>query len=268
MTDRIVFPLWWLAAWAALGCQSSEPGEDPSPAGGGSLPIGGMSPQAGGIGSQAGAAYGGRSSAGDGGGGSAASAGAGRGGSSTGGVTGSAGTGGGTSLTPLEECATPPSLDRLTQWLASGEGLTEPKTGSILVNEGSGYVARVHFIGSEWHVIPVYIANQFGRVADLSASRGITLTYSATADLHVQLRSQSHWSGGAQYATGIASTAGVKTTRFFSFDQADWKSLFDAPAISFSDTLKEGMGLVFVGNSENEVVIYGLRIDAWTPPCP
>jgi len=28
------------------------------------------------------------------------------------------------------------------------------------------------------------------------------------------------------------------------------------------------MGLVFVGNSENSVVFYGLRIDGFTPPCP
>ncbi|MDF3071153.1 MAG: hypothetical protein K0R38_6754 [Polyangiaceae bacterium] len=185
-------------------------------------------------------------------------------------VTGGAGAGsGGTGgLPPIEECSGTPSLDRLTQWIASGEGVTEPKTGTILTKEGDRYVAKVHFFGSEWHVIPVYVANKFGDTADLTASKGITLTYSATAELHVQLRSETTWSGGDQYATTIASTNGQKETRFFSFESADWKSLFGAPELSWADTLKQGMGLVFVGNSDNEVVFYGLRVDGWTPPCP
>jgi len=37
--------------------------------------------------------------------------------------------------------------------------------------------------------------------------------------------------------------------------------------LSYADTLKEGMGLVFVGNSANKVEFYGLRIDGFTPPC-
>jgi hypothetical protein len=197
---------------------------------------------------------------------------AGQGGSSSGGTAGAGGTGNGGGggaggLAPLEECQGKASIDRLTSWNASGEGLTVPATGTILVQEGSEYVGKVQFVGAEWHVIPVLIANQFGQTVDLTNASGITLTYSATADLHVQLRSESHWDGGNQYATAIPSTGGSKETRFFSFAPAGWASLFGAPALSYADTLQEGMGLVFVGNSENTVVFYGLRIDGYTPPC-
>jgi hypothetical protein len=176
--------------------------------------------------------------------------------------------GGSAGLPPIEECTGTPSVDRLTQWIASGEGLTEPKTGSIVTKQGEEYVAKVRFVGSEWHVIPVYVANKFGDTADLTTSKGITLTYSATSELHVQLRSETKWSGGDQYATTIPSTNGQKETRFFSFESANWQSLFGTPELSWADTLKQGMGLVFVGNSENDVVFYGLRVDGWTPPCP
>ena len=198
----------------------------------------------------------------------------GQGGVAVGGAGGSAGSagadgaGGSGGLPPLQECTNQPSIDRLTNWEASGEGTTVPATGSILVKDGSDYVAKVQFVGAEWHVIPVYIANQFGNTADLSKSSGFTLTYSATADLHVQLRSKSHWDGGDQYATSVPSTNGKVETHFISFAAAGWQSLFGAPVLSYADTLKEGMGLIFVGDTENTVAFSGLRIDGWTPPCP
>jgi hypothetical protein len=171
-------------------------------------------------------------------------------------------------LLPLEECTGKPSIDRLTEWNASGEGLTVPPTGTIVVEQGGGHVAKVQFVGAEWHVIPVLVANKFGTSADFSSSKGITLTYSATSELHVQLRSKSHWSGGDQYAADIPATGGQRQTLFVAFDAAGWKSLFGAPTLSYADTLKEAMGLVFVGNSQNDVVFYGLRIDGFTPVCP
>ncbi|HEX2871677.1 MAG TPA: hypothetical protein VHP33_10480 [Polyangiaceae bacterium] len=183
------------------------------------------------------------------------------------GTGGLAGAGGGGDLPPLEECTSKPSVDRLTSWSATNEGTMVPSSGSILVKEGADYVGKVEFIGAEWHVVPVLIANQFDVTADLSKASGITITYSATSELHVQLRSKSHWSGGDQYATTLPSTSGQKQTKFFSFAEANWKSLFGAPVLSFADTLKEGMGLVFVGNSANTLVFYGLRIDGYSPPC-
>lgn len=188
-------------------------------------------------------------------------------GQGTAGTSAGGGVGGSGELPPLEECTSKPSVDRLTSWSATNEGTMVPSSGSILVKEGADYVGKVQFIGAEWHVVPVLIANQFDVTADLSKASGITITYSATSELHVQLRSKSHWSGGDQYATTLPSTSGQKQTKFFSFAEANWKSLFGAPALSFADTLKEGMGLVFVGNSENTLVFYGLRIDGYSPPC-
>ena len=190
---------------------------------------------------------------------------AGKGGGIGGGGTG---TGGSAELPPIEECASKPSVDRFTEWVASGEGTTVPATGSILTKLGEEYVGKVELVGAGWHVIPVYLKNKFGEALDLSTANGITLTYSATAELHVQLRSKSHWSGGNQYATTIPATNGTKQTMFFSFAEMNWKSLFGAPTLSYPDTLKEGMGLVFVGDGENSVVFYGLRIDGYVPPCP
>jgi hypothetical protein len=186
----------------------------------------------------------------------------------TAGAAGSAGTGGADGLPPLTECPNTPSIDRLTSWVASGEGLTVPATGSLLVKDGADYVGKVQFIGAEWHVIPVLIAKDFDSSTNLSNAASFTLTYSATAALHVQLRSQSHWNGGDQYATDIPSTGGQKQTKVFSFAAAGWKSLFGAPALSYAATLKEGLGMVFVGDTDNTVVFYGLRIDGFTPSCP
>jgi hypothetical protein len=168
------------------------------------------------------------------------------------------------------ECATP-SIDRLQQWLASGEGTTVPATGSLLVPvRGSArYAARVTFVNAEWHVAVVWLGNQFEAQADLSRSAGFRLTYSATDDLYVQLRPASHWSGGAQWATRIPSTHGRTVTRFFSFRPQAWTAVpeLGAPAHSFESAISEARGLVFVGKTANELEFRGLRIDRYTPPC-
>jgi hypothetical protein len=166
------------------------------------------------------------------------------------------------------ECATP-SIDRLQQWLASGEGTTVPATGSLLVSEGGRYAAKVTFVNAEWHVIVVWLANQFEAQVDLSRSAGFWLTYSATDDLYVQLRPASHWSGGAQWLTLVPSTGGRLVTRFFSFSPAKWTTLpeLGTPSYSFASALPEARGLVFVGKTANILDFRGLRIDGYQPPC-
>ncbi len=150
----------------------------------------------------AGAGTGGQATAGTSAGGTAGAA---QGGSAGANAAGSAGAGGGIDLPPLEECTGTPSVDRLTSWSATSEGTMVPASGSILVKDGADYVGKVQFVGGGWHVVPVLIANKFDVTADLSKASAITLTYSATAELHVQLRSKSHWSGGDQYATTLPS---------------------------------------------------------------
>lgn len=166
------------------------------------------------------------------------------------------------------ECATP-SIDRLQQWLASGEGTTVPATGSLLVSEGGKYAAKVTFVNAEWHVIVVWLANQFEAQVDLSRSAGFWLTYSATDDLYVQLRPASHWSGGDKWLTPVPSTGGRLVTRFFSFSPADWTTLpeLGTPSYSFASALGEARGLVFVGKTANILDFRGLRLDGYQPPC-
>ncbi|MBP2337198.1 hypothetical protein JOF41_003376 [Saccharothrix coeruleofusca] len=166
------------------------------------------------------------------------------------------------------ECATP-SIDRFQQWLASGEGTTVPATGSLLVRERHGYAARVEFLGTEWHVAVVWLGNQFEAQADLSDSAGFWLTYSATDDLYVQLRSASRWSGGAQWLTRVPSTDGRLVRRFFSFAPDGWTWLpeLGEPSHSFASAVAEARGLVFVGKTPNRLAFRGLRVNGYRPPC-
>lgn len=273
--NRVSFVSLFLGAVCGLAACSSDKAEGGggAPGGSGATATAGSSTGGGGTaGSTAtqggSAAIGGSAVAGSSGTSSNAPQGGSSGGTSTGGSAGSGG-GSGVEFPPIEECVGTPSVDRLTQWIASGEGSTQPASGSILVKEGEEYIAKVHFLeGSSWAVVPIYIANKYGSTADLSTSRGLSVTYSATAELHVQLRTFSHWSGGAQYATTLPSTAGQKQTLFISFGAENWASLFDPPALSWADSLKEAMGFVLVGPpGDNEITVYGLRIDGWTPPC-
>jgi hypothetical protein len=215
---------------------------------------------------------GGTSSAGNpGNGGSAGNAGNAGGTSAGAGGTsgGSAGAGGGSGgLSPLQECTSKPSIDRITDWTATNGECTCTPVGDILTKEGQTEVAKVVFNGAGWHVVPVVITNQFGKTADVSSAPGITLTYSATAALHVQARSGSHWNGGDQWAADVPSTSGMKQTLTISFDPSKWKSLFGAPAQTLPAVLKEVQGFVFVGDSANTVVFYGLRIQGFEPTCP
>ncbi|MQY10024.1 hypothetical protein SRB5_01280 [Streptomyces sp. RB5] len=169
---------------------------------------------------------------------------------------------------PGHECATP-SIDRLQQWIASGEGTTVPATGSLLVPERHGYSAKVTFLNDEWHVAVVWLGNQFESQADLSRSRGFWMTYSATDDLYVQLRPASHWNGGDKWLTLVPSTGGKTVKRFFSFADDNWTTLpeLGAPTYSFASALTEARGLVFVGKTANTIDFRGLRIHGYRPPC-
>ncbi|MFD5826503.1 hypothetical protein [Lentzea sp. NPDC060358] len=167
------------------------------------------------------------------------------------------------------ECDTP-SIDRLQQWLASGEGATKPATGSILVPRGRhDYSAKIRFLANDWHVMVLWLGNQFEAQADLTRSRGFFMTYRASDDLYVQLRPASDWSGGAKWLTKIPSTHGRLVTRFFSFRADNWTTLpeLGAPAYPFAEALDDARGLVFVGKTPNDLEFRGLRIDGYRPPC-
>jgi hypothetical protein len=202
-------------------------------------------------------------------GGSAGAVAGGSGGSgSSAGSSGSA-SGGLAGLTAVQECTSAPSIDRITMWTATNGECACTPVGNILTKDEQANVAKVEFAGSDWHVVPVLITNKFGTTADLSASPGITLTYSASAALHVQVRAgDPDWSGGDKWAADVPATNGTKQTLNIAFDASKWASLFGPPTLSFSDTLERVQGLVFVGNSANSVVFYGLRVQGFEPACP
>ncbi|MEU4806193.1 hypothetical protein [Actinosynnema sp. NPDC023587] len=166
------------------------------------------------------------------------------------------------------ECRTP-SIDRYQQWLASGEGTTVPATGSLLVRERHGYAAKVAFLSAEWHVIVVWLGNEFEAQADLTRSSGFWLTYSATDDLYVQLRPGSQWSGGDKWLTLVPSTRGKTVRKFFSFspDKWTWLPELGKPAHTFASALSEARGLVFVGKTPNKLEFRGLDVNRYRPPC-
>ncbi|RJQ82093.1 hypothetical protein [Amycolatopsis panacis] len=170
--------------------------------------------------------------------------------------------------TPGGEC-TSPSIDRLQQWLASGEGTTVPATGSLLVPERGGYAAKVVFQKNEWHVVVVWLGNLFDTQVDLTGSAGFWLTYRADDDFYVQLRPASHWSGGDKWLTPIAATGGKLVRKFVPFAPQAWTTLpeLGTPPYSFASALREARGLVFVGKTPNSLDFRGLRIDAYRPPC-
>ncbi|RDI17150.1 hypothetical protein [Lentzea flaviverrucosa] len=167
------------------------------------------------------------------------------------------------------ECATP-SIDRLQQWIASGEGATEPATGSILVPKGRhGYTAKIKFLADDWAVMVVWLGNEFEAEADLSDSHGFWMTYRATSDLYIQLRPASFWSGGDKWVTKVPSTGGKLVKRFFSFKTKNWTYLpaLGKPSYPLADALDDARGLVFVGNTKNDLEFQSLEIDGYRPPC-
>jgi hypothetical protein len=170
-------------------------------------------------------------------------------------------------LPPLTACPRP-SIDRLEQWLA-WSGNSVPATGSILVRQGNAYVARSQFVGQDWHEVVVPLMNSLDAQVDLTRSAGFLLTYSATADLWMQIRPASRYNGGAKHVTKIPSTGGAIEQRFVPFVASSWTSLpaLGIPDYPFAEALKDARAFNFVGNTANMLVFQGLRIDGVTPPC-
>ena len=168
---------------------------------------------------------------------------------------------------PLEECENG-SIDRFEHWIATDEeGVCAP-LGSILVPEGDGYAGEVSFTTEDaWHVLVVWLQNEFDDSVDLSGSRGFTITYSATADLYIQLRPGFQWGGGNKWVVRLPATGGEMQTHEYSFQAEDWTTLFGEPPHTFDEAIADARGFVFVGNGLNELRFESLRIDGFTPPC-
>lgn len=174
------------------------------------------------------------------------------------------------SFPPLINCNSP-ALDRLTEWNASGEGLTQPATGSLLKVDNGLQSAAISFLQpGQWHVFTVWLANKFEASVDLSASKSILIRYAATKPLYMQLRPAFEWSGGNKWLIELPATGKVVTEQLVPLEAAAWTTLpaLGKPNYEFSRALSAARGLVFVGNGENKVSVYSLRIEGYKPPCP
>ena len=170
----------------------------------------------------------------------------------------------------LNECKGA-SLNRFSQWNASGEGETLPATGSLLKKAGSHYRAEIEFLGAEqWHVFALWLGPMFETSYDLRASKGLRIRYSTTAPLLMQLRPGFSWSGGEQWLTQLPNTSGETRERFIAFHQDEWFSLSELgqPKHTFKEALQDTRGLVFVGKQPNKITISALKIASFIPPCP
>ena len=170
---------------------------------------------------------------------------------------------------PLAACAKP-SVDHLEIWTAHGGSLRPGVGGNLLIKEGERHYMKVEFLpGGEWHEIVVPIANSLAKKADLSASKGFTITYSATSDLWVQLRPLSHPHGGEQHTAKLPATGGMMQELFVPFAPASWGMLLGTPTFPFADAVRDANFFDFVGPpaSANVFVVRGLRFDGYVPPC-
>jgi hypothetical protein len=281
-----VFVVVVAGAAGIAGCVPSQPAGDS--AGGGASGGGGSG--TGGTGTSSSGGSGGSPVSGSGGGaGSGGSAAGGSGGTSggtgggagpaaTGGASGSGGAGSPDSATdgaqpeagpPAASCAKP-NLDGYTSWLATNEGKMIPASGSILVREGAGWVGKVEFVGDGWHVMEILVGNTFNTQRDFSASKGFTLTYSATSDIYIQARPANAYSGGAKHVIKLPTTNGEKTTTFFSFAPEAWTTIAELgrPSYPLGDALKQLRAFVVVGKTATKISFHELQVDGYRPTCP
>lgn len=168
---------------------------------------------------------------------------------------------------PITEC-TEASLDRFQTWrahanVASGGG------PNLLVKRGERYVARMRFPGGVWSEVVVDIANASNVPVDLSASAGFSITYSATANLWMQLRGSVQPHGGDQHVVLLPATGGGVETRTYAFSPDAWtfQPNLGKPTVALAAVLKSALFFDIVGNTANTVEISGLRLAGYSPPC-
>lgn len=168
----------------------------------------------------------------------------------------------------LVECTNKLSVGRIHQWHATNEGTMIPQDGLIVVKDGDHNVAKVEFVGEGWHVVPVWLKNAYEAEVDLSKSKNFTITYSATAELYVQLRPSFAWSGGDKWAAKLPSTNGQSKTLVVSFeDAAMWTAPLGQPPHTLNEARAKARGFVFVGNKPTKFAVTSLLIDGYEPPC-
>ena len=170
----------------------------------------------------------------------------------------------------MPECKTP-SIDHLAHWYVASEAkaVTVPGAGSILVPQDGYQVGKVSFVGAGWHIVAVWVANSVTAQADLSNSASFTLTYSATADLWVQLREVANYEAGGHFVAVLPSTGGQLKTISVPLTADHWMTLpsLGKPTVMFADAIKQVRGLFFIDDAANTLEFDRLVFDNFTPAC-
>jgi len=170
---------------------------------------------------------------------------------------------------PLPACPKA-SVDHLEIWTAHGGSLRPPTGSNLLIKDGDRHYMKVEFLpGSQWHEAVVPVANSLSRKADLSASKGFTITYSATADVWLQLRPLTHPHGGEQHTFKLPATGGMVQDLFVPFAPEAWGMLLGNPTFPFAEAVREANFFNFIAPpaSANVIVVRGLRFDGYVPSC-
>jgi len=169
----------------------------------------------------------------------------------------------------LGDCPGGPAIHQITKWWATTEGSMTPSSGTLVKKENGKSVARVTWNGNEWHVVPVWIGNQFEFNADLRASKSLTLSYQAPGDFYIQMRPGPHWSGPAQWGTKFSKSPDKVTTVRVPLEEASWGLIpgLERANFSFNEALSAVRGMVIVGREPGTYLFTGMLIDNFTPPC-
>lgn len=111
----------------------------------------------------------------------------------------------------------------------------------------------------------IWLGNAWGVAEDLTSTQAFTIVYNAEADWWIQMRSKSHWSGGAQWATRLE--AGQNMSKTISWkDTSAWETPLGTPAQALHDVLGETQGMMMIGNKNNALTVYSLKVPGFAPP--
>lgn len=169
----------------------------------------------------------------------------------------------------LADCPGSPAINQLQKWWAAEGQMNPGPTTNIVQKEGGKSIAKVTFIGNDWHVVPVWLGNVYGYSTDISRSKGLTITYKSAGEFFIQMRPAKYWSGGAKHGTKFAASPDKFTTVTVPFDTAHWGQIpgLGAPPFTWEEALKDASGMVIVGKVPGEYVFTAMVIEGFTPPC-
>lgn len=169
----------------------------------------------------------------------------------------------------LGDCPAGAAVNQLQKWWSAEGNMIPGPTTNIVQKENGQSIAKVTFVGTDWHVVPVWLGNTYEYTTNLSQSKGLTLTYKAPGDFYIQLRPAAYWSGGAKHGAKFLASPDKFTTVTLPFDERHWTQIpgLGAPPFSFATALADARGLVIVGKNPGEYVFSSMLVEGFTPPC-